>query len=196
MKRKARVPPDERRRQLLDVAGRLLSERGVDSVQVTRVAARAGVSRPLVYRLFPTRKALMAALLEDFVAALDERFRHAIVRALPGSFDDIVGAFVEASCEAIEERGAGPWRLLDARGVDAELTRLGREVLARLVEPWHEQIAELTGLSPRRANALLFVVVAAGRAMLDGWIDGQVSRKEAVRDTTRAVSALLREFTR
>jgi len=32
--------------------------------------------------------------------------------------------------------------------------------------------------------------------MLEGWIDGSVGRKEAVRDTTRAVTALPLEFAR
>ena len=194
MKRRKRKPPAERRRQILDVARGLLDRHGVDSVQITLVAEAAGVSRPLVYRLFPTRRALIVALLEDFVTALDARFQRAVLRVLPGSLPEIVAAFVEACCETIDERGAGAWRLLDARGVDPELTRAGQRILLGLVEPWHPRITELTGLSPKRANALATVVVAAGRAMLDGWLDGSVARKEAIRDTTRAVSALLAEF--
>jgi AcrR family transcriptional regulator len=189
-----RMAPSERRRQILDEAARLLDEHGVDSVQITTVAERAQVSRPLVYRLFPTRRALVAALLEDFVEALDERFRRAVVRSLPGSLEEVVGAFVEACCDAIEERGAGPWRLLDARGLDAELTRAGQEALGRLLEPWTAQIGQLTRLGERRARTLVRVVVAAGRATLEGWLEGGVSRKQAIRDTTRVVTALLAEF--
>jgi AcrR family transcriptional regulator len=196
MTRRRRKPPQEQRRQILDVATRLLNQHGVDSVQITAVAQAAGVSRPLVYRLFPTRRALIVALLEDFVAALDARFQRALPRVFPGSLSEIVTAFVEACCEAIEERGAGAWRLLDARGVDAELTRAGHRILLGLVEPWHPRITELTGLSARRTNALALVVVAAGRAMLEGWLDRAVGRKEAIRDTTRVVTALLAEFAR
>jgi AcrR family transcriptional regulator len=196
MQRKKRTPPAERRRQLLDAANRLLDRRGVDSVQITAVAEASGVSRPLVYRIFPTRRALIVALLEEFVAALDARFQRAVLRALPGSLPEIVTAFVEACCEAIEERGAGAWRLLDARGVDPELTRAGHKILLGLLEPWYPRITELTGLSAKRTNALALVVVAAGRAMLEGWLDKTVGRKEAIRDTTRVVSALLAEFSR
>src|SRR5262245_19282245 len=64
----ARVPPDARRRQLLDEAARLLTEHGIEQLQITEVATRVGVSRPLVYRQFPTRQALVRALLEDFTA--------------------------------------------------------------------------------------------------------------------------------
>lgn len=194
VKRQPRIAPAARRRQILDVAAALLTDSGVDSVQITTVALAVGVSRPLVYRLFPTRQTLLVALLEDFVSSLHTRFQAALMRALPGSLAEIVGAFVEACCEAIRERGAGPWRLLDARGADPELTRLGRTTLGRLLQPWYGRIAELSGLRPRRAEALMWVVVAAGRASLDAWLDGKASRKQAVHDTTRAVTALLREF--
>jgi AcrR family transcriptional regulator len=189
-----RIPTADRRQQILEVAGRLLEERGVDGVEISTVARRARVSRPLVYRLFPTRDALVAALLDDFVAALDRRFRDALVASLSRPLGSVVIAFVEACCETIEERGAGPWRLLDARGVDVALTRAGADALGRLVDPWLERIRELTGMAPRRARSLVGVVVAAGRAMLEGWLEGSLSRKQAVADTARVVTVLLAEF--
>lgn len=190
-----RIPADARRRQLLDEAARILTEQGIEHVQITEISARLGVSRPLVYRLFPTRQALVSAVLEDFVALVNERFQRALLHALPGTVESITTAFVEASCDAIEQRGAGPWLLLDARGVDPELARIGRGIFARLLAPWQAQLADFIGTTPRRAASLLWVIVATGRAGLDGWIDGGVTRAEAVRDATTAVSALLVAFT-
>lgn len=190
-----RVPPDARRRQLLDEAARILTEQGIEHLQITEVATRAGVSRPLVYRQFPSRSALLRAVLEDFAALVDERFHKALVRALPGTIASITTAFVEASCDAVEQRGAGPWQLLDARGADPELARLGREIFGRLLDPWQTELGGFIGTTPRRARSLLWVIVAAGRAALDGWIEGGLSRAEAVRDATTAVSALLVAFT-
>src|SRR5262245_60032521 len=136
-----RVPPDARRRQLVDHAARILTDHGLEQLQITEVAERADVSRPLVYRLFPTRQALLRAVLEDFVATIDERFHKALLRALPGTIESVTTAFVEASCDAIEEKGAGPWLLLDARGADPEVARLGRATFARLLGPWQDQLA-------------------------------------------------------
>src|SRR6185295_5475069 len=98
-------------------------------------------------------------------------------------------------CDAIERRGAGPWQLLDARGADPELARVGREIFAGLLDPWQAQLAAFIGTSPRRARSLLWVIVAAGRAALDGWIEGGLTRAPAVRGATTAVSALLVAFT-
>lgn len=190
-----RVPPDARRRQLLDEAARILTEQGVEHLQISDLATRLGVTRPLVYRQFPTRQALVRAVLDDFAALVQERFQYALVRALPGTMESITTAFVEASCDAIEVRGAGPWQLLDARGTDPELARIGRSIFAQLLDPWQAQLAAFLGAPPRRAEGLLWVIVAAGRAALDGWIEGRLSRAEAVRDATTAVTALLAGFT-
>jgi AcrR family transcriptional regulator len=189
-----RMPPDARRRQLVAEAAQILTDQGLEQLQITEVAERAGVSRPLVYRLFPTRQALLRAVLEDFVARVGERFQRALLRAMPGTIEHTVTAFIDASCDAIADKGAGPWLLLDARGADPTLTRVGRTVFAALLGPWQEQLAVFLGVPPRRAANVLWVIVAAGRTALDGWIDGTLSRAEAVGDATRAVTALLLAF--
>ena len=190
-----RVPADARRRQLLDQSARILTEEGLDRLEITLIAERAEVSRPLVYRLFPTRNAVVRALLDEFTAVISERFQRALIRALPGTIESITTLFVEACCDAIEEKGAGPWLLLlDARGADPEVARIGREALSQLLGPWEEQLATFTGSPPRRAANHLWVIVAAGRAAISGWIDGSMTRAEAVSDATRAVSALVAAF--
>lgn len=192
---KRRVPVDARRRQLLELSARILTDEGLERLEITTLAERAGVSRPLVYRVFPTRIALVTAILEDFTAVISERFQKAIVRALPGTIESITTLFVEACCDAIAQKGAGPWLLLlDAQGADPEVARIGREALSNLLGPWEEQLATFTGSPPRRAANHLWVIVAAGRAAISGWIDGSLSRAEAVSDATRAVSALVAAF--
>lgn len=189
-----RVPPEARRKQLVTVASKLLTEHGLERVQITEVAERAGVSRPLVYRLFPTRKALVRALLEDFAHDLGERFSAALLKSWPGTMEAATGAFIAACCDAIDAHGAGPWILLDANSGDPELARLGRDTLDELLAPWQARLAELGGLSPKRAAVVLRVVVAAGRAALGGWLEGVSSRAQATDDCVRVVSALLQVF--
>jgi AcrR family transcriptional regulator len=201
-----RVPAEARRRQLLALSARILTDEGLERLEITTLAERAGVSRPLVYRLFPTRHALVRAVLSDFTAVISERFQRAILAALPnaaagsspggvGAIESITTLFVEACCDAIEQKGAGPWLLLlDAQGADPEVARLGRQSLSTLLGPWEEQLASFTGSPPRRAANHLWVIVAAGRAAIGGWIDGSLSRSEAVSDATRAVSALVAAF--
>jgi AcrR family transcriptional regulator len=62
--RTPRLPPEVRRRQLLDAALDVLTEVGFDAVTVEAVAQRAGVTRPVVYDAFGDLEGLMLALLE------------------------------------------------------------------------------------------------------------------------------------
>ena len=60
----ARMPAGERCTQLLDAALRIAADQGFAAVSMERVARAAGVTRPVVYGLFPDRGALLSALLE------------------------------------------------------------------------------------------------------------------------------------
>jgi AcrR family transcriptional regulator len=189
-----RLAPAERRQQIVDVASLLLTELGAGGVEIKEVARRAGVTRPVVYRFFPTRMALIGGVLESLQAELAARYQKALLSSMGETVDEITTTFIEASCDAIEARGKGAWHLLYARGSDLEAARLGAQALTRLLAPWMPRVAELTGLPAVRARHLVDVVVAAGGAALDGWLDGPLRRKDAVAMATRAINALLREF--
>ena len=102
--KRTRLSPEARRRQILDVAARVLSEDGAPALEITIVAARASVTRPVVYRFFPTRTALLVGVLEDFEADLVHRYQQALLRTLGAPLERTVVAFVEASCDAIEAK--------------------------------------------------------------------------------------------
>ncbi|HVK72649.1 MAG TPA: TetR/AcrR family transcriptional regulator [Kofleriaceae bacterium] len=194
--RRVRLAPDARRQQLVDIATRLLDEHGPAGVEMTAVAEAAGITRPVIYKFFATRDALLAGVLDDFVADLGGRYHAALAGSLGAPMDRIAQAFIEASCDAIAARGAGPWRLLYARGADVAAAALGRAALHRLLAPWLPRIGELTGLPPARVELLVAIVVASGGAALDGWIEGRMRRRDAVQVATRVVTALLRELSR
>ena len=191
-----RLSAEERRRRLLKAAGEVMTARGVDAVQFAEVAAAAGVTRQLVYRFFPSRQALIMGVLEDLAEDLTRRFGESAARSIPGSLDAVARVFVNAVCDTIEAKGAGPWHLLDSRGPDPEVARLGRRIMDRLVAPWQVHIAGTIGVSEPEAAIVARMIVAAGRAVLEQWYDGSLTREEAVRMSTRGVSALLQAFAR
>lgn len=195
LEKPAQRPSSEaRRRELVAHASSILNERGLEALHVTALANSAGVSRPLVYRAFPTREALFRAVLEDFAADVGERFQRALVRALPGTGEALTRAFIDASCDAIVAKGAVHWALLDPRGISPELARISSDILARLLDPWLEKLAEALGVPRRRAANHLGIIVAAGRAALAGWLDGTLTREEAAHDATQAVAGLMTAF--
>jgi AcrR family transcriptional regulator len=191
---RTRLAPERRRQQLVDVAAKLLTEQGPAHLEITELAKVAGVTRPVVYRFFPTRLALVQSVLDDFLAELERRFHGALVRSLGAPVALSAEGFIDACCDTIEAKGMGAWRLMYARGSDVEAARLGQAALARLLAPWLPRIVELTGLETRRVEAVASIIVAAGGAALDPWLDGRAKRKDALKLATRSVTALLAEF--
>ncbi len=64
MKRKRTEAPEVRRAQLLDAARTCFIRSGFASTKVADIAAEAGVSVGLVYRFFPSKEALVEAIIE------------------------------------------------------------------------------------------------------------------------------------
>ncbi len=70
----------ERREQLLDISRRLFAERGLDGTSIEEIAARADVSKPVVYEHFGGKEGLYAVVVDREV----ERFITMATRLLSG----------------------------------------------------------------------------------------------------------------
>ncbi|HVS28443.1 MAG TPA: helix-turn-helix domain-containing protein, partial [Solirubrobacteraceae bacterium] len=58
-----RLPKAERRATLVVAASELFAQRGYDHASLDELAARVGVTKPIVYRHFPSKKSLYLELL-------------------------------------------------------------------------------------------------------------------------------------
>jgi AcrR family transcriptional regulator len=106
---KLRSDAAQRRDLILDAADAVFSEHGV-TAPLDLVVERAGVGRATLYRNFPDRAALMDALLERTLFALEE---HATVHAAE---DDLLFLLFELLAYLIVASPAVSdyWRALDA----------------------------------------------------------------------------------
>ncbi|MCU1587424.1 MAG: transcriptional regulator, TetR family [Frankiales bacterium] len=73
----------ERREQLLDVGRSLFAERGYDGTAVEEIAARAGVSKPVVYEHFGGKEGLYAVVVDREVQRLMDDFSGALSAESP-----------------------------------------------------------------------------------------------------------------
>ena len=55
---------EQRRNQLIDTALELFAERGIEATRVSDIAQAAGVAQGLLYHYFPSKDALLAAIIE------------------------------------------------------------------------------------------------------------------------------------
>ena len=69
---RVRLPAAHRRRQLLDVALEVFADRGFDGTSMSDLAEEAGVTKPVLYQHFGSKRALYLELLEDVGRQLQE----------------------------------------------------------------------------------------------------------------------------
>lgn len=68
----------ERRQQLLDVGRSLFAERGFEATSIEEIAARAGVSKPVVYEHFGSKEGLYTLVVDREMQLLLDRFASAL----------------------------------------------------------------------------------------------------------------------
>src|ERR1700761_2077216 len=90
-----RMPAAERRKMVLEAAVADFAVHGLAGTSTEDVARRAGISQPYLFRLFPTKKALFLALVEQCFTRVQDPFTEAA--------GDLIGdAALEAMANAYE----------------------------------------------------------------------------------------------
>ena len=79
---RVRMRGTERREQLIDVSRRLFAEKGVEGTSVEEIAARAEVSKPVVYEHFGGKEGLYAVVVDREVGHLLARIESALADAV------------------------------------------------------------------------------------------------------------------
>lgn len=95
--RRGRPRRTETTTAILDAALELWMERGYHAVSIDAVAARAGVSKPTIYRRWPNRQQVLVAVSQRFVPP-------GVVADL-GSFRDEVAAFLRGRADLYGNAG-------------------------------------------------------------------------------------------
>jgi len=80
---KVRMSSSQRREQLIAIGRQLFAEKGVDATSVEEVAARAKVSKPVVYEHFGGKEGLYAVVVDREVRALLDRITAALTAGHP-----------------------------------------------------------------------------------------------------------------
>ena len=80
---RVRMSATQRREQLIVIGRQLFAERGFDATSVEEVAARAKVSKPVVYEHFGGKEGLYAVVVDREVRALLQRITTALTAGHP-----------------------------------------------------------------------------------------------------------------
>jgi AcrR family transcriptional regulator len=176
-----RLPLAERRALIVEAAGRLFGEHGYERTRLDEIAAAAGVTKPIVYRHFDSKRDLYLALLDRHREDLP-----GFVATMPteGTTEERMRAVLDGWLDYVEARSYS-WKMLfrDAGG--------GPEIAARRREVHAEARAVLVALIralaatpvPRRQLEPLAELMSMGMAALVlWWIEEQAVSRAAVLD--------------
>jgi AcrR family transcriptional regulator len=162
-----RLPAARRRRQLIDVALETFARNGLEATTMDDIASAAGVTKPLLYQHFRSKRALFLELLGDVADELREEITSAASTA-PSPRLAVVAGFSAYFHYALEHESA--FRLLFDRSVphDGELDQALRgveETIADAVTPLIE--ADIDASHQRLlANAVVGMAEGASRSWL------------------------------
>jgi AcrR family transcriptional regulator len=178
-----RLPAEQRRRQLLDVACQVFAEHGFHATAMDDVASAAGVTKPVLYQHFPSKRALYVELLDDVGHQLLHELAHATSAATSGR--ERVEAGFTAYFQFVTSNEAA-FRVLFGAAArnDPEFAEVVERVLDESAEAI-SQLIEIEGTPAHRrvlAHALIGIAEATSRdaltddgaalepAMLANWI--------------------------
>jgi AcrR family transcriptional regulator len=128
---------------LVEATARILVKEGYDRASTNKIAAAAGVSVGSLYQYFPSKEALVAAVVERHTQALSEVSRNALLKVAAHPLDVAVRELVAAA--------------IDAHRVDPALHRVLAEQVPRT------GLLENIDAIERNAGALLRVYLEAHR---------------------------------
>jgi AcrR family transcriptional regulator len=139
--RRPRRPAAERRRQILAVARVLFAERGFHATTTRDLAAAADINDALIYRYFPDKQAILAALMDEAIAVFQALPRppdpapplEQLLELVGTEFVHTARANLDLVTILIGERRALAGDTRFVQFVDDAATRLGRLIDAAAV---------------------------------------------------------------
>ena len=161
------MPADQRRQQLFAVARERFAEQGFHATSMDEIAEAAGVTKPVLYQHFPSKRALYVELLEETGRQLLTTLAEATAQA--GTLRERVEIGFRAYFRfAIDDRSAFLFLLGTSLRSDPEFARIVEEILDAAAETIATLI-EIPVPEEQRlmlANAIVGMAESVGRKVL------------------------------
>jgi AcrR family transcriptional regulator len=173
------MPRSGREQLILRVAGQVFAEGGYERASMDRIAALAGVSKPMLYAYFGSKEGLYVAYIERTGGELVQRLVNADRRDAPhppphppaGRLRAVINEFLAF----VQEHSDG-WTVLfrelnESQPLAEQVSQLRSEVVdevRRMLESDEEP--SWTGLRPPASEGVAEAIVGAGEALANWWL--------------------------
>lgn len=153
------MSPEARRTLILDAAASIVLEQGVAGCTTEAVAASSNVSRPLVYKYFPTRDALLGALLQREFDHIRGRSANLVSPEAPSEV--VRRVYVRRYLEYVLERGALMRALINDAGAVGHVGEVKHVQQSSITQYWVEKTMETYGVPKELARMGTIMTIRA-----------------------------------
>jgi len=184
-----RMTRDDRLRQLLEEAWRLVREEGTDALTLGRLAEQAGVTKPVVYDHFGTRAGLLAALYQDFDARQGVVMEARFADSGP-TLAEKAQVIADAYVACVMKQGREIPGVIAALAGSPELARIKREYDVVFLEQCR---ALLSPFAPSGvlAQAGLWGMLGAAEGLSYAATTGDITAQQAVQELAATITAMV-----
>lgn len=189
-----RLPAAERKKIILDTAARTFEEFGYHGAHMDTIARRAGVTKPILYRHFPSKAKLLLSIIDRDGKELVDSFAKDGVGGI--SWRDSIERDVKSYLDFVESHKSG-YKLVYTIGlsVDKEVSerlhrirRSVREIVADRIRAY----ADVSSLSPEEFEMAVVLVVGMTETTAIYWTsDSGVSREACEKSLIQAITFFL-----
>ncbi|MFC7557108.1 TetR/AcrR family transcriptional regulator [Pseudoroseomonas wenyumeiae] len=174
-----RLSKAERRRQLLETALLIIREEGADRLTLGHLAARAGVSKPVVYDHFETRSGLLIELYRWIDIERVNAFRNSMKvgeRSLAETAWALADAYISCAADTTGEFQAVGAALVGSE----EKAAVFQELLENSVRMFVAVLEPHSSLGPAELKRRCVGFVGAGEALAAALVRGVCNEAETV----------------
>lgn len=151
-----RLPPDERRRQLVGIGLRMLTERPITEITIDDVAREAGISRSLLFNYFPSKREYHLAIIR----AAARRVRRQTLEDLPS--ENRAAVMLDRFLAFLERRRDLYLSVLrDVGGADPDVAAITAQLRGEIVD------GALAALGRDDASPALRLAISGWLAMVE-----------------------------
>ncbi|WP_370095409.1 TetR/AcrR family transcriptional regulator [Streptacidiphilus sp. MAP12-20] len=183
----------ERRKHLIDAALALVSEAGVERLQMKQVSERSGVALGTTYRYFSSKDHLLAAAASDWRARLMDDLAAELRGPVPPSHgSDRVVRFVHRGMRAFQ-RQPNLARLLVSVTISTD--PFASEVVDAMASTGRASLLALMPELPAAARLVVpHIIDAAWQSELVGWVTGRTTLADAYARLEEAIRLVLAPY--
>lgn len=184
-----RLSREERQRQLLDVAWRLVREEGTDALTLGRLAEQAGVTKPVVYDHFVTRPGLLAALYREYDARQTALMDEALQASEP-TLRSRASVIASSCVDCVLGQGREIPGVSAALASSPELEKIKRECEVAIMEKCRTALTPFAK-SGAIATAALWAMFGATEALCYAAATGEITADEAKNELFETIVAMV-----